>query len=367
MALAATVTPGQGSDHATEKAAAIARSFTSAARSDYIEPITDHSVVLGANAQQLGLDDVPAFGYLRGIDLLVTVSGAAGGGAVMAADAPWSVLADVQLTDSNGQAIVGPLNGYDLYIVNLFGGYEFDADPARSPFYSAPAAGSGNAAFHLWVPVEITERDALGALANGNSSSAYKLRVTVAAKGDYYTTDPATTLPTVRVQSYMEAWTPAGGLTPPYNGTTQVWSKEVKNISAGNQTPQLSRVGNSIRMLALVARDAGGARTDSLWPSPLRFRVDSRELMNVPDSLVKHKMAKRYGYSGAAQLPTGVRVIDFAHDFDGHPGGELRTQWLRTNSASRIDLNGVYGAAGTLALLVNDVQAIVGGVAPVAG
>lgn len=366
MALAPTVTPTQGSDTTDAKASAIARSFTSASRSDYVEPVSDHSVQLGASAVQLGLDEVPAFGYLRGINLLVTVTGAAGGSAVMAADAPWSILDDVQLTDSNGQAIVGPLGGYDLFIVNTFGGYEFDSDPARSPFYSAPAAGSGNAQFLLRLPVEITERDALGALANGNSSSSYKLRVTVAAKGKYYTTDPATTLPTVRVRAYMEAWTPAAGLTPPYNGTTQVWSKEVKNVSSGEQTHRLSRVGNSIRMLALIARDTTGARVDTIWPDPLRFSIDSRALMNVPDALLKHKMAARYGYTGG-QLPTGVRVIEFTHDFDGHPGGELRTQWLRTNSASRIDLNGVYGAAGTLGILVNDVQAIVGGVASAQG
>lgn len=349
---------------AKDKAAAVAvAGFTQSARADYIEPFIDASAVPGAAAVRLpgSAFELPAFGYLRHVDLLVEATGGTGAVAVMKADAPWSVLGEVTLTDSNGQPIVGPLTGYDLYLVNLFGGYAFDADPLRSPAYTAPST-DGNFKFLLRVPVEITARDGLGALANQNAASAYKLTIGVADLASVYSTNP-TTVPSVRVRGYMEAWTqPANGSQPPYLGTTQVWSKEGKGIAAsGFSRHPLSRVGNAIRNLILVTRDAAGARVSTILPDPVVFKLDSRQLQNVPPALVRARMAERYGYTGS-QLPTGVYAFDFCSDFDGHPGGELRDQWLRTTSASRIEFEGAYGAVGRVELLVNDVLAFAGGV-----
>jgi len=366
----ALVTPeqGQATDHAKAnggKPATPVRSFT-ASSDEHVEPAgIDVSSVLTANAQGLGPFDVPAVGYLRGIAVIVEATGGAGGAAVAKADAPWSVVQSVQLSDVNGQPMFGPYTGYEWYLVNLLGGYDFMPDPTKCADYTAVDA-NGNFSFILRVPVEITSRDALGALANMNSSAAYRLSVTLAPSTDVYGTPPATTLPTVRVRGYVEAWTqPAAvgldGLPntvqPPALGTTQYWSKQVINAAAGQQTWRLARVGNAIRNLVFVTRDATGARVSTIWPDPATLNVDGRQREMLPVKLSGHYLQTRYGI---AAIPAGVYVWDYTHDFDGHPGGELRDLWLRTTAATRLEVTGTAGAAGTVTALTNDVASFAG-------
>ena len=335
--------------------------FTQVARSDYVEPILGGSATLGATTTLLATGEpIPAFGYMRHVVILVQATGGTGVAAVYQPDGPFSALAEVVLTDSNGQPIDGPYTGYDLYLINLFGGYAFQGDPKLLASYVTPTT-AGNYAFALRIPVEITERDALGALANQNGTSAYKLRVVLADAASVYSTPP-TVPPVVTVSAFLEAWTqPDDGSEPPYLGTTQVWSKENHNNNAGQQKWQLSRVGNALRTLILVSRDTTGVRSASLFPLSYRFRWDSRDLQNSISLRFKDQMCERYGYL-PAQIPAGVLAIDFTHDFDGHPGGELRDQWLRTTSGSRIEVDGVFQGAGSTDVLVNDVLAFAGGV-----
>jgi hypothetical protein len=83
-------------------------------------------------------------------------------------------------------------------------------------------------------------------------------------------------------------------------------------------------------------------------------------------------MYERSGYGGAvgATIPAndaaqgldnGVFVYDFMHEFDGMLGRENRDLWLPTLGSTRLELQGSFGAAGTLTVLTNDV-AIAGNV-----
>lgn len=341
---------------------AIVVPFTRASR-EHAEPFLDRtSPVLGANTYQIGPEDVPAFGYMRNIVLTLTFAGGAGGSAVLKEDAPFSAIQEVVLTDVNGAPLVGPLSGYDLYLINKYGGYAFNPDPKASGAYTALDA-NGNGQVVLRIPAEISARDALGALANQNAASTYKLRVTIAGKADVFSTDPAGALPTVRVRAHLEAWTqPAGtdlrgmpqATTPPANGTTQFWSKFVKNLASGANTIQLPRVGNLLRTLIFIFRTTTPARSSTNFPDPVQFLLDSRILNNVSKDLLNHYMTERYGFA-KTNLDTGVFVVDYTHDFDGHPGGELRDLYLPTTQASRLELVGSFGADGTLTVLTNDV------------
>jgi hypothetical protein len=114
----------------------------------------------------------------------------------------------VALHDVNGAPIVGPFSGWDLYQAHKWGGYAAFDDPALSPSFSAVGASGGNFSFLLRVPVEIGNRDALGALPNMNASSTYKLRLALAPSNRIYTTPPGTTLPTVRFRVWAECWAP---------------------------------------------------------------------------------------------------------------------------------------------------------------
>lgn len=375
---ATTVTAPAPANQAQRNAApALIVPFTRAAK-EHIENFVDVSQALGASAVSLGPYDVPAYGFLRSLILQVEATGGAGGAATVAAaeDAPWSSIDEVSLIDVNGAPIVGPLSGYDLYLVNKYGGYnKGTADPKQSPAYSGVATGagaSGNFAYVMRLPVEVSGRDGLGSLANQNAASTYKLRVTLAPAARIYSTAPATTLPTVRLRVGLDAWTQptqtdlrgnANATTPPAHGTTSYWSKTTINFSgAGFQQPRLPRVGNYIRDLIFVYRDPTGSRAAIAgnFPDPLSIYWDTRLLKSYLRNIWRHEMARKFGLTAAVEaaagLDNGVFVEDFAHDFDGRVGWELRDAWLPTVQSTRLEVAGTFGAAGSLTVLTNDVS-----------
>ena len=329
-----------------------------------IEPFHDTSTQMqSGTAVRVGPVDVVSSGFLRGIWLQVDATGAvdATPNAAGHEDSPFNVLQDLQLTDVNGESILGPFDGYKAARIQKWGGYQFNTDPAVSPYYSAVST-NGNFAFLLWLPVEITPHDALGALANMNAASTYKLSYRVAASSTVYTTVPDTTLPSVRVRAWVESWAqpPATDLfgvpnepVPPANGTTQKWTESIHNVVAGEQTIRLTRVGNWIRNLVLIYKTGGTpARDTTNFPADLRLEYDSQIVEHIGREVFRHRMASR----GGLGLDTGVFVFSFCHgDGSGKIGNESRRLWLPTTQATKLQLRGTFGAAGTLSVLTNDV------------
>jgi hypothetical protein len=342
---------------------------------EHTEPMSFGQAVVMTNApQQLGPFDVPAFGYFRNLMLQVSATGGVGGGAnvAAAADAPWNALQSVSIEDVNGTPIVGPFSGYDLYLANKWGGYFFNPDPAAWPSFSNVVTGagaSGNFTFSLCIPAELIPREALGALANQSTAQQFKVRLTLNASGSIYATAPATTLPSVTVKGVLYAWAQpantdsygnAQAQTPPALGTTAYWSKTSPAFIAGANMYKLPRVGNAIRNLIFVARDGAGVRQEAFLPDPFNLNLDGRVVDNLPKAQLKDRMARRFGIP-AASVDNGVVVVDFCHDFDGHPGsGELRDLWLHTLQSSRLEVGGTWGGAGNVDIITNDVVAPAG-------
>lgn len=338
------------------------------AAQEHVEAFMDVSQVIGASNVQLSPVDIPAYGFIRGVYLEVTATGGTGAAAIAKGDAPFSAVTDISIMDVNGAPIVGPLDGFDVATVNKYGGYRrASTNPRLHPDFSAVAA-TGNFSTLLYVPIEVSGRDALGALANLNAASSYKLRVTVAAKGAVYSTDP-TTLPTVRVRAWLDAWTQPSGTDlrgnaqatqPPAHGTTSFWSKNVVNVNAGQQTIRLQRVGNLVRDLVFIYRDAAGVRNKANFPATFQLYWDTRLLKEYAPITWRGGMSQRFGLTGAddtAQgLDTGVYVEDYMHEFDGLAGYELRDGWLPTVQSTRLEVVGSFGAPGTLTILTNDVS-----------
>lgn len=328
------------------------------------QPFHDKTTAIGSSAVRVGPIDVAAMGYMRALVLYVETDGTgAGGSAVAAADAPWNVLDSISLEDVNGRPIVGPLSGYDLYLINKWGAYTSgEYDPANLPSYTA-VSSNGEFAFKLRIPVELTERDALGSLPNLTASATYKLHYTVAAESTVYGTAPATTTPGVRVKATLEAWsqprpTDARGLpnetTPPAMGTTQFWSKSTVNVSAGEQRIAFKRMGNLIRNIIMVYRDdsSPAARTTGEFPDTFRIEWDNKILDTFDKELWGDQMRERYGQN----QDTGVFVYDLTHDADGRPGNENRHLYLPTVSGTRLEFIGSFsGSGGVLTILTNDV------------
>lgn len=338
----------------------------------HLETYKTYNATPGATTTTTFLDDIPSYGFLRGIFIRVTFTGGAGGSATYEEDAPFSAIQQVQLQDVNSVNIVAAITGYDLYLIMKYGGYFFSADPKSAEDYTQGGA-NGNPVFTLYLPLEVRNRDALGALPNKSSNTAYKLQIILAGTNDIFVVNPAGSLPTnCRVDLILDAWwepqdTDLAGRKqadePPSPDTVQYWMKaSFTHAGAENITDQLKRLGYMYRNLIGTCRTTAPARSTTNFPNPLTIIYEG-QAMTVPDrSLWRDIMKKYWGYNAtvdtAAGLDTGVFVFPFNRDFGLTPGAEIGNGYLPTASGTRVEFQGAIGAAGTLQWLINDVSAV---------
>lgn len=356
------------------------------ASAQHSEPVGyDVSTLMTAGVATLPDIQVPAYGFLRSIILVVTATGGAGS-TVFAADGPWNVLQNIILQEPNGAQICNFPSGYDLFLANKFGGYQSTNDPRSSVNFTPGTLG--NFSFSIRIPVEIDCRDGLGSLPNQNSGALFRVKLNLGSgtagtsATSVFSTAP-TTLPTVRVRAYAEEWDQPEASTngvpnqtvPPALNTTQYWSRQDFVLNAGQSNIRLTRMGNYLRNLIFVLRDTSGVRSntmDSSFPDPATIYYDTRPLDTVSRAMWLDRLQNRYGYGGyvpgntnAAGTAIGVDSgggrensvwpFDFCHEFDGGVGFENRDLWLPTYSSTRFELGGTWGVAGTLSVLTNDV------------
>lgn len=338
-----------------------ARRFTRSAMEVVDSAAIDVTTAIDASTHPLGPFDIPARGYLRNLLIYVQATGGTGSAAIYREDAPWIALTDIALQDINGGYIWGPASGFDLYLAHKWGGYANSCDPTLNPNYVAPTT-AGNFAFILRLPIEVNARDGLAAIGNRNSSATYKMRMTQNANTVIYSTIP-TGAASMRIRVWTELWSqpaPVDGRgrpqaqQPPCHGTTQFWSKATYPVPAGNFNLRLQRMGNLIREIIFVYRTTTPARSDANFMATVRLELESHAIINEAQDLRKSYMKERTAHVlGAYDL--GVFVYDFAHDWDARIGGETRDQYIETSQATRLELVGSYGAAGTVDVLTNDV------------
>lgn len=348
----------------------------------------DVTKTLTTSDQDFGVFDIPAYGYVRNLVILVTASGGTGGSPVAAAteSGVFAALKNIYLTEPNGAVIHQFDTAYQLYLANKFGGYGHvvGADPKADPQFVDQTSTLAGFSYMLRIPVELNTRDGLGSLPNQNAAATFKLRMSLAKVADIATGTLPTTLPNVRVRVYLEAWdqpeiSSAGAtnqVTPPAMNTTQFWSSQTYNVNAGQNTIRLTRVGNYVRNLIFTLRRAGTSRAngeaDLMAADPVYLYLDTRPLDIIEPNNWRNTMYQRSGYGGsvgatvpAANSPrgleNGVRVYDFMHEFDGTYGHENRDLWLPTLGSTRLEVQFNAANAGTLEVLTNDV-AIAGSV-----
>lgn len=331
------------------------------------------TAALSANSQDLGIIDLPAYGYISHLYIKVTATGGAAGlnNAVAKEDAPFSILRDIALTEPNGAYIVQFNDGWQAYLAQKYGGYlhPVAADPRAYPNFSAIAT-TGNFEFTLRIPVCVSVRDAVGALANQDSAGQFKLRLKVGATTDIYSTAPDTK-PVVRVQAWLASYDQpeavsagvANQTEPPAHGTTSFWSVQSGiTVNAGENTIELKRKGNYLRQVLFVLRRAGTSRAngESDWPSgETRFLRDAFPARYWDFDIWRCIMFERTGYHQTVEtkfgLDNGVRFLDYMHEFDGALGRENRDGWQPTRGSTRLEIAGNFANAGTLDVIYNDV------------
>lgn len=354
-----------GSDQAAVPSGVVAMlPFTSSAH-EHTEPAFVRTVTPTTAEQTLDPIGIPANGWLRHVFLQVDASGGTLGTGVANADYPFSLFSSALMQEINGGNIFGTLSGFETFLANLIGGYAFKQDAREMPAYVGTAP---NPVFTLRVPAEVSQRDGLGSLANQNASALFQLLLSVGALASQYSTVGTVAPGPHVIRGWLEAWTlPAPqdsrgrpqSQQPPLVGSGQYWSKRTKATLVGDNTVEFTRLGNMLRNIVLVARDATGVRADNVFPDPVFFNWDGFALQ----SKVSQRWMKQYAWekilTSQAAL-AGVFVLPFSHGglAGGKMGNDTPDLWLGTTQASRLEISGTSAAAGSVAVLTNEVAPI---------
>jgi hypothetical protein len=299
---------------------------------------------------------------------------------VFAGDGPWIALQSIVFADANQKPILGPVSGYQLMVINKFGGYFNNGDPRANAVYSATAgsgATGGSFTFVLYVPLEIVQRDALGALQNKSASSAFQLLLTANTTAATFTTAP-TNAGTMTVTILEDGWLQPKASdsvgnplaqAPPQLGTTQYWTYGSYNALNGSQQVQLTQgLGYPVRNFVAINYDVTNvtrATGDTDFPTATTFIFRGTTFFNVTKTLWKHQMSALYGFNSSTAdaswgLENGVYVLPFCQDFDLSPGSELRNGYLPTQQGDQYQLVATFNGNSNLQWLANYVAPIAG-------
>lgn len=355
QAAAAPAAGGQGAAAAPPAVAAPVVPFDQASHRGYEQgPVFEAQ--LGAATKQFGPEGLPAQGFLRAVILQVAATGGTAGAGEVAADWPFNVLNLVRLQDTNG-APMCELSGYNLMLMNTYGGFAGSPDPRNDPDFTK---GVLTPSFALRIPVEFSP-NGMGSLANQSSSASYKLTVILESTAAYKVVP--TTAPTVKISTFMEFWTLPAAMdmlnrqqvrTPPFHGTAQYFTQQMNlAVPKGASQTKVTRTGSLIRTLAFVMREAG-VRSEKPFPDPFTFNWDSRDLQIASKRLLRKLM--REFTEQLSERDVGVYVFGFSYGEHRHFGENEINSWLPTVSATRLEIVGTTEEAGTVDQVVNDVS-----------
>jgi hypothetical protein len=344
----------------------------------------DQTVTLTNSTQNLTPQyEVPSTGFLNSIYILVentvtgntaTATSTSTGVGVFNQDGAFLVIDSLLFTDTNNSEIIGPITGWDMAMIDKYGGYCFNDDPrANSDLYTsttnatASSSAAGSFSFMLRVPVELVPRDALGSLPNKSSSTPFKIKISVAAISTIYA-NTATPGGSCRFRmtpkSYWEPTaTDSAGMPiaqqPPGVNTTQYWNKSDYTVAAGSVTALLTNsVGFPVRNLVFILRDSNGSRTvgETDFPDPFKLQLQSNILIDRIKKVWQRQTTEDFGYTNtgesAGQKDYGVYAEPYNKDFGPKPGWETRRGLLKTTDGMRLQVKGNIGGTGTHKLTV---------------
>ena len=293
---------------------------------------------------------------------------------VPSADFPFNGVNTVLLKGTNVPQTFGPFNGYDWQNIDKYGGYQDQGDPRADEGYSVTtgtSATAGSAHFVLYLPLEISQADALGDLQNQSDNSIYRVAVTQESTAVMYTTAPSgavTCTLTVEQDSYSEpvAALALSGRTimnsPPVPGTRQCWQQEDDSgIVASSHTTKITNgIGFAYRNVILKLVNSSGSRSagEGYYPDPYEVWLGGTRIKYHKNSIWKAKHSRFFSYisttADAANGPeNGIRVMWWDSDVNTGPGNSARRKLLRTQDGNVFKLVGSYGGTGTLYMTSN--------------
>lgn len=345
-------------------------------------PDIDVSLQQTAAAQKLGTFKISPNGWLAGLYCLfeMTVTTNATNSVSYNKDNPFSVIQKVTFRDVGNREIFGPLTGYEWFTVNKWGGYFGGADgsdPRNTGGAYTAVTGTGGTggsfSFVLWMPLEITHRDALGEVENKSSSASYTLEVYIDSQANTYNQVPSV-FGTLRMRANDDGYTEPESADsygrplsqyPPANGSVQYWTSETFLTPNGLSKYNIQNgIGYSFRNIGIVAYDNGnGTRATAglvggEMPDPTTISFGKVQLIQLPIRMWLDKMARIWelesaGPDGYATPENGVLILPFTRDFTNTPGDELRNRYLSTKAGNVLQWSGTTTAALSVHFLAN--------------
>lgn len=324
-------------------------------------------------------------GWIAGIwfDFQMSVTGNATNNVSFHNDQPFSVINKMTLRDLGQQPVIGPLSGYDWFLLNKFGGYQAAgaADPRADVTYSVTTgtgATAGSFTFSLFLPFEFVHRDALGT-ADNTSKPGWSVELWVDSQANTYNQVPST-MGSLTVRAYPQGYTkplsaaPTGrgyAQSPPRPGTRQYWASEGGEAYNGQFTYDLiNGISFPLRNIIYKAIDASAgtrAAGDADFPDPVTLLYGNVQLLSSRSkNRWKSTMGRQFGLTSTAPdtangLEAGVYVYPRTIDFSLSAGDELRYRYLDTKQGTLLRLAGNANASMLLYALTNWIKPASGG------
>lgn len=316
-------------------------------------------------SQQSIVNVLPGTGYFIWLDnfLQIQVSGTGNSSTnsvALAEDAPWSALASITVDDGGPQVV--NIDGFGLYLANLYGGSWFMRDQALSAdtnIHSALSTGTGTAAgtgqFFLRIPIAINERNYLGLMGNQDRATKYNVRTDLAASSSVYSTAP-TVLPNVIIQrtyGYLPVPGPIAAdgrrqeQMPPWYSVIHYLSSvrsDALPVASGRVNHYIRNLANAVRTFILVFRsNALRSTANANLPTQIDFKLGTDVLWSESAAERRRIMYSRYGFDA----PAGVLVYDCVRDFGMVAGMEMGDQWLYLGNISEAQFEITYPSGWT--------------------
>lgn len=334
----------------------------------------DQLTVMTAATQKLPDVRIQPDGWCRGV--WFDINGVTAGNAATVAfteDGALAVIDTVLFRDTGGEQIFGPFGSYDWACINKYGGYQAQGDVRLdTKFLATAGAGGTGGSFHvsLYLPLEISAADSLGAVENRSENSIYRVELTLAASTKVYSTPP-TTLPTVEIKTVQDSYTePVAAMAlngrpvstaPPAPGTLQYWKQENSLVPAATASVLITNgIGNGYRNIIFKLIRSSGTRAngEADWPDPLEVTLGTSRTRLYAKSNWRDKVGRTFelisATADAAGGPdNGVFPMWFTVDVTTQPGDEARRRYQRTKTGNTYKIRGPWGNAGTVFITSN--------------
>ncbi len=298
----------------------------------------------------LPLTAVP--GFLRALIVKIQASGGTGANVPTAsADAPYNVISQLTFRDAGGYPIYPAIDGFGLYLINLYSGQcgqSGDQNPAALPSFAAvtitSGSGAGNFIFKLWVPLEYNS-SGYCSLPADNSAELPKLLVQLAAAATVYGTLPST-LPTLTVTVEEQYWAVPNNMADvaPWDvGASAQWIM----TTSGQNPPSAAYmkvldqgVGQFVHTKIYLFRDSLNARQD-FFPTSIEQWVDQFQYRFELNDDRYDLMGKMF--STRFTRPTGVIVFSWRDSIQQQvSNADDGENVLVTTGSTKVEVGGVW-------------------------